>query len=301
LFVCFGAKIIEDFIWTTKSADIFLMGVKNNSGRGVAGVSTRTRRCGSCYPLETRAGSEKYFVYSSFVRTFVSSYPPLLEKIKVSPSIAEGLFNDNRMNKQRVIVYVDGFNFYFGLRSKKWKKYYWLDMVKFAEGLLRPHQELIEVNYFSAKHTNLEKSYRQNAFFQANKLNPKFTLHLGKYLTKNIECHFCKNIIHSYEEKETDVRIATTMLADMYGNRCDVSLLISADSDLVPPIERIKELNPAHKIIICFPPNRTSCNLKKWSNGTKELTNRSLYESSMLPEKVILPDGYELHRPEKWQ
>jgi hypothetical protein len=37
LFVCFGAKIIEDFIWTTKSVDIFLMRVKNNSGGGVAG------------------------------------------------------------------------------------------------------------------------------------------------------------------------------------------------------------------------------------------------------------------------
>ena len=28
--------------------------------------------------------------------------------------------------KQRVIVYIDGFNFYFGLKSNaKWKKYYW--------------------------------------------------------------------------------------------------------------------------------------------------------------------------------
>ena len=32
--------------------------------------------------------------------------------------------------KQRVIVYIDGFNFYFGLKSNaKWKKYYWLDIV----------------------------------------------------------------------------------------------------------------------------------------------------------------------------
>ena len=205
------------------------------------------------------------------------------------------------MNKQKVIVYVDGFNFYFGLRSKNWRKYYWLDMVKFAENLLRPHQELVEVNYFSARHTHLDKSKRQDAFFQANKLNPKFTLHLGKYQTKDIKCRFCKNIIHSYEEKESDVRIATTMIADMYQQKCDLSILISADSDLVPPIERIKELNPAHKIVIFFPPNRFSFNLKKWSNGTKVLINKNLYESCMLPEKVMLSDGYELCRPEKWK
>jgi uncharacterized LabA/DUF88 family protein len=168
------------------------------------------------------------------------------------------------MNKQKVIVYVDGFNFYFGLRSKNWRKYYWLDMVKFSEQLLRPHQELIEVNYFSARHIHNDKSKRQDAFFQANKLNPKFTLHLGKYLTKNIECRFCKNIIHTYEEKETDVRIATSMLADVYQQKCDLSVLISADSDLVPPIERIKELNPAHKIITFFPPNRFSFDLQKF-------------------------------------
>ena len=205
------------------------------------------------------------------------------------------------MNKQKVIVYVDGFNFYFGLRSKNWRKYYWLDMVKFAENLIRNHQELVEVHYFSARHTHPDKSKRQDAFFQANKLNPKFTLHLGKYLTKNLECRFCKNIIHSYEEKESDVRIATTMMFDVYQQRCDLSILISADSDLVPSIERIKELNPAHKIITCFPPNRTSFDLKKWSNGTKSLINKTLYESCMLPEKLKLPDGYELHRPKKWK
>ena len=204
------------------------------------------------------------------------------------------------MNKKKVIVYVDGFNFYFGLRSKNWRKFYWLDMVKFAESLLRPHQELVEVAYFSARHTHPGKSKRQDTFFQANKLNPKFTLHLGKYLMKDIECRFCKNIIHSYEEKESDVRIATTMMADAYQQRCDLSVLISADSDLVPSIERIKEFNPAHKVITYFPPNRTSFDLKKWSNGTKVLINKSLYESCMLPEKLLLPDGYQLQRPQKW-
>ena len=203
--------------------------------------------------------------------------------------------------KQKVIVYVDGFNFYYGLKSKGWKKYYWLDMVKFAKKLLRPHQELVEVCYFSAKPTNNEKSKRQDAFFQANKLNPTFTLFLGKYLTKNIKCGFCRNIIQSFEEKETDVRIATSMLADVYQKRCDLSVLISADSDLVPPIERIKEISPTHKIIVCFPPNRNSANLRKWSNGVKILADSKLYDDCLLPESITLPDGFVLKCPDKWK
>jgi len=205
------------------------------------------------------------------------------------------------IRKQKIIVYVDGFNFYYGLKSKKWQRYYWLDMVKFAEKLLRPHQQLIEVCYFSAKPTDIHKSKRQDAFFQANKLNSKFSLHLGKYLTKDIICKYCHRIIHSFEEKETDVRIATSILAGVYQKKCDVTMLISADSDLVPTIERIKEIAPTHKIIVCFPPDRYSSNLQKWSNGVKKLTDRKLFEDCMLPETVTLPDNFVLRRPEKWR
>ena len=90
--------------------------------------------------------------------------------------------------KQRVIVYVDGFNFYYGLKKMKWEKYYWLDMVKFFELFMRPNQELVAVKYFSAKPTDVDKSKRQDAFFQANRQSPQFRLILGKYLKKKIEC-----------------------------------------------------------------------------------------------------------------
>ncbi|MDR2498501.1 MAG: NYN domain-containing protein [Tannerellaceae bacterium] len=204
------------------------------------------------------------------------------------------------MDKQKAIVYVDGFNFYYGLRSKQWRRFYWLDMVKFSEALLPSDHELVEVKYFSARQANPDKRMRQDAFFQANQLNPKFTLHLGTYMPKSIHCPFCKSIIHSYEEKETDVRIAIAMLADVYNKHCSTSLLISADSDLVPPIEHIRTFNPSHRIITCFPPNKMSFNLKKWSNATRVLSNQSLYESCILPEMLTLADGYELHRPNKW-
>lgn len=118
--------------------------------------------------------------------------------------------------KRRVIVYVDGFNFYYGLKDNSWRCFYWLDMVKFFERFMRDDQELIKVKYFSAKPNDIDKSRRQNAFFQANKVNPKFELVLGKYLNKTITCHNCGYIINTYEEKETDVRIATQVVADAY-------------------------------------------------------------------------------------
>jgi len=32
------------------------------------------------------------------------------------------------MNPERLVFYVDGFNLYFGLKERRWRKYYWLNL-----------------------------------------------------------------------------------------------------------------------------------------------------------------------------
>ena len=157
------------------------------------------------------------------------------------------------MEKQKVIVYVDGFNFYYGLKGDpKWKRYYWLDIVKFFEKFMKPDQELIKVKYFSARPDNQEKNARQYAFFQANMENSRFQLILGKYLKKKITCFNCGNIINTYEEKESDVRIATQIVSDSYEKNCDIAIVVSADSDMIPSVELAKQAG--QKVFIYFPP-----------------------------------------------
>ena len=41
---------------------------------------------------------------------------------------------------KQAIAYIDGFNLYFGLRSKGWKRFYWLNLQKVAQHLLKPDQ-----------------------------------------------------------------------------------------------------------------------------------------------------------------
>ena len=36
---------------------------------------------------------------------------------------------------ERIIAYIDGFNLYFGLRAKGWKRYYWLNLRAMCENL----------------------------------------------------------------------------------------------------------------------------------------------------------------------
>jgi len=207
------------------------------------------------------------------------------------------------MEKQRVIVYIDGFNFYYGLKNDpKWKRFYWLDIVSLFEKFMKPNQELIAVKYFSARPTDDDKNSRQYAFFQANKENPKFNLILGKYLCKDITCFRCGNIIHTFEEKETDVRIATQIVADAYEKNCDIAIIVSADSDMIPAVELAKAAG--QKVFIYFPPNHYSSNLAAMANGkpVQMVRYRTWFKQSMLPEVVHLKaDNYDLKIPDKWK
>ena len=202
---------------------------------------------------------------------------------------------------QRVIVYVDGFNFYYGLRaSERWRRYYWLDIVKLFELFMRPNQELVCVKYFSARPHDTEKSKRQNAFFQANNKNPKFQLILGRYLKKEIKCFQCENIIHTYEEKESDVRLATQIVADAYQGNCDIAIVVSADSDMIPAIELA--VQAGKEVFIYFPPNQKSSNLVSLVKNKPVFLSHfeKRFHQSLLPEVVHL-SSIDLEIPSKWK
>lgn len=202
-----------------------------------------------------------------------------------------------------MIVYVDGFNFYYGLKSDaRWKRYYWLDIVGLFERFMRPDQELVAVKYFSARPEDQAKNANQYAFFQANKENPRFHLVLGKYLRKSITCFNCGNVIRTYEEKETDVRIATQIVADAYEKNCDAAVIVSADSDMIPAVELAKQAG--QRIFIYFPPNHYSSNLAAMANGKPVMLVKyeSRFRQSLLPDTVHLASvGFDLQIPAKWK
>jgi uncharacterized LabA/DUF88 family protein len=202
--------------------------------------------------------------------------------------------------KKRVNIYVDGFNFYFGLRSKGWKKYYWLDVVSFFEKFMRQDQELKNVFYCTAVQHNAGKKDRQDLFFSANKVNSKFNLIFGKFLKKEVS--FGGKKYTTFEEKQTDVNIAVQLIRNVVLDKCDISIIVSADSDLVPPIEFIRELNPNHKIFCYFPPKRHSTDLSQRSDATQNLEKyEQRFKNSLLPDEIILQNGYIVKRPEEWK
>mgnify|MGYP001232338937 CR=1 FL=1 len=203
----------------------------------------------------------------------------------------------------RVITYIDGFNLYFGLKSKGWRRFYWLDIHALSQQLLKTGQTLVAVKYFtsrvSATPKDPDKDRRQSAYLDALSTLPLTSCYFGHYLKKSVRCHSCGAIWDKHEEKMTDVNIAVEMLTDAYCDRFDTALLISADSDLWAPVDRIKTLFPARRIVAVFPPERTSERLRSTVHASFTL-GRGIIAKSQLPDPVVKPDGFAIAKPTHW-
>ncbi|NMC41161.1 MAG: NYN domain-containing protein [Bacteroidales bacterium] len=199
----------------------------------------------------------------------------------------------------RVIFYIDGFNFYYGLKKKakidkSWRQFYWIDFVKLCEQFLGPDQTLEKVKYFSAAPLNSGKQSRQSALFKANiLLNPdKFEVIRGRYYKKTQTCKHCGDVFEVPEEKRTDVNISVNLIGDCLLDNTDILVIITADSDLVPPIEFILNNFRDKKVRIYFPPHYSSYDLKHISPRKPVYLeyNKTRFRNSVMPDTVYNSD-----------
>lgn len=143
------------------------------------------------------------------------------------------------MSHDRVIVFIDGSNFYHILKSAfgDSKNMNDFDFQKFVEYLTLGNT-LVRTYYYSApldKAKDSEVYGKQQRFFEELKKIPSFELVLcrmqkGKQNGKTV-----------YMVKEDDIHIAVDMVKMAYNNAYDTAILISTDGDFVPAIEAVKE------------------------------------------------------------
>lgn len=201
----------------------------------------------------------------------------------------------------RVIAYVDGFNLYHGLKEKGWRYYYWLNIQKLITRYLIEGQTLIETKYFTSIIKNPpDKHNRQKTYLEALRTLNNFKIYTGFFLEDEVVCSHCGHTHITYHEKKTDVNIAIELLSDAIDKKMDVALLITADSDLVPAIEKAKKYNPDIKILILFPPSRTSKALSKVVDHF-EWISRNRLAKSQFSDMITKTGGYILRKPDEWK
>jgi uncharacterized LabA/DUF88 family protein len=122
----------------------------------------------------------------------------------------------------------------------------------------------------------------------------------GKFHTDTKTCNRCSAIIYFPTEKQTDVNIASEILVDAFHDRFDIAFIVSADSDLCGPIRYVRQLFPAKKVFVAFPPMRSSNDLEGVASGVENIVKKKFRESQF-PENITLPTGYVLSKPVEWR
>ena len=195
------------------------------------------------------------------------------------------------------IVYIDGFNLYHAIDALREPELKWLDLRALAESILRKDEVLREVKYFTAFATWRPDSFtKHRAYVSALEARGVHVI-LGQFKEKPRHCASCKYRWTGHEEKETDVQIAVHMVADAVTGSADRIVLISADTDLSPPIKMIASLRPECEVFVAAPPKRLS---KCRSLGPKLEITAGRLRRCLLPNPAQISPQQYVGRPDAW-
>jgi hypothetical protein len=212
----------------------------------------------------------------------------------------------------RTIVYVDGFNLYYG--CLKGSPHRWLDISELCRRLLREDSEIVAIKYFTAKvhpRGDPRLAQRQQIYLRALATIPELSIHYGHFITRTARRRVVTPEgqrpryaeVWVTEEKGSDVNLASHLLVDGFRARYDLAVVISNDSDLKEPVRFVREeLNAPVGIL-----NPHSHRNRSWALSPSKLPKGSFYKpirasvlaASQFPETLKDAHG-EFRRPKRW-
>jgi hypothetical protein len=206
-------------------------------------------------------------------------------------------------------VYVDGFNLYYG--CLKGTPYRWLDLRSLCRILL-PINTLHRIRYFTARirprDYDMHGPAHQAAYLRALATLPEVSIHLGQFKTGIVRMPLAHpptsgpatvEVVKT-EEKGSDVNLATFLLLDAFRGDCEMSVVISNDSDLVEPIRVVRhDLGLPVGIINPHAPRKRSRELLAIKPTLYKQVRRGGLARSQLPQVLTDARG-EIRKPSSW-
>lgn len=204
------------------------------------------------------------------------------------------------------IVYIDGFNFYYG--AVKDTKYKWVDFETLCRRLL-PADDVVKIRYFTARiksrPSDPQQAVRQATYLRALATNPLVQLHFGHYVERTVRmplAHPQSNgprtvEVLKTEEKGSDVNLASYLLLDAFKARCETAVVISNDSDLAEPIRLAH--SEAGITVGVINPQKSKYRSRKLQGGFFKQLRPNILSKCQLPE-VLQDDKGTIRRPTQW-
>ena len=206
----------------------------------------------------------------------------------------------------KTIVYVDGFNLYYG--AVKDTSYKWLDIYKMCQLHLEKDQ-IIGIKYFTAKIVSRpddpQKHIRQLVYLRALETLPNFEIIYGHYLSHEVsmplanpstrDSKYAKVI--KTEEKGSDVNLAVHMLNDGYHGKYELAVVVSNDSDLLSAVQVVQQ-DLGLKVGILNPHKHPSKVLGHEAFFLRNI-RRGIIKVSQFPKNMKDAKG-SFHKPSVW-
>jgi hypothetical protein len=208
---------------------------------------------------------------------------------------------------KRTIVYIDGFNLYYG--AVKGTPHKWLDIMKMSK-LLLPKNAVERVKYFTAPVTarasDPDQPTRQQTYFRALRSVSGVEIIEGSFLVSTVKMRLATppqngsafvDVIKT-EEKGSDVNIGAHLVHDAHLGAFEVAVVITNDSDLAEPV-RIVTTELVLPVGVVNPrQSRVSFRLQKWASFTRELRPWMLAQAQF-PTTLADKTG-EISKPIRW-
>jgi hypothetical protein len=105
--------------------------------------------------------------------------------------------------------------------------------------------------------------------------------------------------VHKMEEKGSDVNLATMMLVDAYEGDCEVTVLVSRDSDFALPMRVIAQRLGRPVGLVNPQPGGFSQTLLNEKPAFKLQLRPGILAARQLPDRVIVGTR-TLHKPDAW-
>jgi uncharacterized LabA/DUF88 family protein len=208
----------------------------------------------------------------------------------------------------KVSFLIDGFNLYHSIEDvEKYKgiKAKWLDIKTLLHtymGAIDAEAKFHSIFYFTTLRLHVQKDKpnsvdRHKRYITALESKGITTIY-GGFKPKDVLCKKCNQRFATYEEKKTDVAMASKIIELASKSLCDVIGIVSGDTDLIPAIELARKINPAIKIIIIFPFRRTNDELKLYSDKT--FTIKPIKYKDAQFKGIVKTNSGEIAKPSHW-
>lgn len=179
----------------------------------------------------------------------------------------------------RAALYVDGFNLYYPIHEwgPDWCYLKWASLRRLGEIICEPHGASLErVVLCTAVPAHYpDKRDRHNTFNAAQRANGVDII-LGHHMHDG----------EKYNEKQTDINVALSLILDGCDDIYDMAILLSADSDQAATAKFFTERFPHKRLLAVAPPDRpVSDKVKPYAFAAFSLNKHTL-ERCVMRETV---------------